>query len=59
MKPSHTQTPRNLADCTFTVGYDAIDPMSPETPIERIAGYAVAFLIGTGLALLLVAWWSS
>lgn len=25
MKPSHTTTPRSLADCTFTTGYSSVD----------------------------------
>lgn len=58
MKPSHTQAPRTLADCTFPVGYESVEPMPKETPMERFAGYLVAFLIGTGLALALVSWWS-
>ena len=60
MKPSHTQTPRNLADCTFTYGYTSVRPMAYREPTwERIAGYALAFVIGCGMAALLVAWWSS
>lgn len=60
MKPSHTQTPRTLADCTFTQGY-ATKEFSPHAePLwEVIAGYAVAVAIGVGLAAMLVVWWSS
>lgn len=60
MKTSHTQTPRTLADCTFTCGYASVRPMAYREPTwERIAGYVLAFVIGCGLAALLVAWWSS
>lgn len=60
MKPSHITTPRNLADCTFTYGYTSARPMAYREPKwERVAGYALAFGIGIGLAALLVAWWSS
>lgn len=60
MKPSHTQTPRTLADCTFTQGYTNIYPMAHREPTwERVAGYVLAVAIGVGLAALLVAWWSS
>jgi len=54
MKPSYTQTPRNFADCTWVQGYGCQEPLW-----ERVAGYALAFAIGAGLAALLVAWWSS
>lgn len=45
MKPSHTQTPRTLADCNFTTGY-AIAPQS--TTMENIAyaGAVLAMLAG-------------
>lgn len=60
MKPSHTQTPRTLADCTFTQGYTSVTPMAHREPTwQVIAGYVLAFVIGCGLAALLVAWWSS
>jgi hypothetical protein len=60
MKPSHTQTPRTLADCTFTQGYQSIQPLSHQEPTwQVIGGYVLAFVIGCGLAALLVAWWSS
>lgn len=60
MKPSHVTTPRTLADCTFTYGYASIQPMAHREPTwERFAGYALACVIGAGMAALLVAWWSS
>ena len=60
MKPSHIQTPRTLADCTFVYGYTSVRPMAHREPSwERAAGYVLAFAIGCGLAALLVAWWSS
>jgi hypothetical protein len=54
LKPSHFQTPRTLADCTFPVGYADKEPA-----YESILGYCLAVAIGVGLACLLVAWWSS
>ena len=48
MKPSHTQTPRQLADCTFVQGFASVS--SPETTFESIAGYLLAFAIGIALA---------
>jgi hypothetical protein len=60
MKPSHMTTPRTLADCTFEQGYCSIYPMAHQEPAwEKWAGIALAFVIGIGLAVLLVAWWSS
>jgi hypothetical protein len=54
MKNSNFQTPRNYADCTWVQGYGRTEPL-----LERIAGYVLSFVIGVGLACLLVAWWSS
>jgi len=54
MKNSHTQTPRNYADCEWIQGYGR-----KQTIWRRLAGYALAFAIGVGMAALLVAWWSS
>lgn len=60
MKPSHTQTPRTLADCTFTYGYASVQPMAHREPRwEKAAGYALAFAIGASLAALLVVGLSS
>ena len=60
MKPSHTTTPRNLADCTFVYGYATTRPMAHREPSwERVASWLLATAIGVGLAVLLVAWWSS
>jgi len=47
-------TPRNYADCTWVQGYGRKEPF-----LKRVAPYALAFLIGVGMAALLVAWWSS
>jgi hypothetical protein len=48
-------TPRNFADCIWVQGYSG-----RKEPIwRRAGGYALAFVIGAGLAVLLVAWWSS
>lgn len=54
LKPSHFQTPRTLAECSFPVGYADKEPIH-----ESIFGYCLALAIGVGLACLLVAWWSS
>ncbi len=54
MKQSYYTTPRNLAECTFEVGY-----AESQTPLEITLGYVLAFAMGVGLACLLVAWWSS
>jgi hypothetical protein len=48
MKPSHTQTPRTLADCTFTVGSSNLH--NDEPAWEILAGYILAIAIGVGLA---------
>jgi len=54
MKQSHYTTPRNLAECNFDIGY-----AEAESPFEIAFGYVLAFAIGVGMAMLLVAWWSS
>lgn len=60
MKPSNLTTPRTLADCSFVYGYTSVRPMAYRVATwERLAGYALALVIGVGLAALLVAWWSS
>lgn len=60
MKYSHLRTPRTLADCEFTCGYTQANPLSHREPtIELVAGYVLAIVIGVGLAVTLVAWWSS
>ncbi len=43
MKPSHLTTPRNLADCTFTMGHSNI------TTIERRGHSAVVIISIMGL----------
>lgn len=58
MKPSHTQTPRTLNECQWTPGYTSQGPQRISLR-DVIAGYALAVVIGVGLAALLVAWWSS
>lgn len=50
MKPSHTQTPRTLDECTFTSGGLSSKPSKS----EEIKGYALAFAIGIIMALCLV-----
>jgi hypothetical protein len=54
VKHSNFETPRNFADCTWVQGYGREEPLW-----ERVAGYVLAFAIGAGFAVLLVAWWSS
>jgi hypothetical protein len=51
MKPSHLQTPRNLADCTFVTGHSTMH--KSETTLETIAGYLLAIAIGVALATIL------
>lgn len=52
MKPSHLQTPRTLADCTFTYGYTSHSPSGHPTLSEFIVQAAIGLtVIGT-----LVAW---
>jgi hypothetical protein len=51
MKPSHTQTPRTLSDCTFVTGYSNIHNNEPVW--ETVAGYMLAITIGLVLASLL------
>ncbi len=45
---------RNFADCTWVQAYGR-----PEPVLEKVGGYALALVIGVGMAALLVAWWSS
>ena len=54
MKPSHTQTPRTLADCQFDVGY----PTARSEPYGRIATVAYGLLLVACLALIgvMLAW---
>lgn len=47
-------TSRNFADCTWVQGYGRSEPIW-----QKVGGYALAFVIGVGMAALLVAWWSS
>lgn len=51
MKPSHTQTPRTLAECNFTQGYQTVNFRPHAEPTWQIvAGYVLALFIGVGLA---------
>lgn len=60
MKHSHFQTPRTLADCQFTYGYASSRPMAHRVPKwEKFAGYALATVIGVGLAYALFIGWSA
>ena len=51
MKPSHTQTPRTLADCTFVTGHSTMHNAEPLW--ETVAGYLLAIAIGLIFATLL------
>ena len=51
MKPSHIQTPRTLADCTFTTGYSTARRERAIRWAEAIAGVAVFAAIGVLLGL--------
>ena len=54
MKPSHTQTPRTLADCQFDVGY----PTARAQPYGRLATVAYGLLLVCCLAFIgvMLAW---
>lgn len=54
MKPSNLTATRNFADNAWIQEYSHTEPL-----LQRLAGYALALLIGVGMAALLVAWWSS
>jgi len=51
MKPSHLQTPRTLADCTFVTGHSTMH--NEQSLWEIFAGYLLAIAIGIGFATLL------
>jgi hypothetical protein len=53
-------TPRTLADCSFTVGHQLIEHTHHrrESPAERIAGVLLATALGVIGAAALVHWWS-
>jgi ABC-type nitrate/sulfonate/bicarbonate transport system permease component len=59
MKPSNLVTPRTLNECHWTPGYQSLSSDKNESIGEIIAGYVLAFVIGVGIAVLLIAWWSS
>ena len=50
MKPSHTTTPRTLAECTFTTGYPSARSERLKAWGEAIACCAVFAAIGVMLA---------
>lgn len=53
-------TPRTLSESTFVTGYTSIHPMAHREPRwEKIAGYALAIIIGLALAAALVHGWSA
>jgi hypothetical protein len=59
MKPSHLTTPRQQSDCWFPTGNASIQPMAHrEADWEKLAGYALAFVIGIGFAAMLFFGWS-
>lgn len=55
MKPSNLTTPRTLNECHFTPGY--VTHYAEPEPNWMDVLFAV--LIGVGLAVWLVVWWSS
>ena len=57
MKQSNLTTPRTLNECHFTPGYTSEGPQR-ESLRDRIAGFALACVIGIGLAALLFYGWS-
>jgi len=54
MKPSHTQTPRTLAECSFETGY----PAARTEPYGRLATVAYGLLLFACVALIgvMLAW---
>ena len=50
MKDSHLRTPRTLSEGQWTPGYQRLQK---EPMWEAVAGYALALVIGIGLAALL------
>jgi hypothetical protein len=52
----NVNTPRTLADCEFTSGYQSARFSVKPTKGERIAGVFVAVVVGVLLALVLVHW---
>lgn len=58
MKPSNLTTPRTLNECHFTPGYTSEGPQRESLP-ERIAGFALACVIGVVLAAAMFYGWSS
>jgi hypothetical protein len=54
MKPSYFQTPRNLADCTFEVGYYSPTPKRQQTDTLGVIGSAVGAAALFGIALMLL-----
>ena len=54
MKPSHTQTPRTLAECSFETGY----PVKRQEPYGRLASVVYGLLLVACLALIgvVLAW---
>lgn len=50
MKPSHIQTPRTLAECTWTTGYSSVRPERKTHWLEVVACVAIFAGIGVLLA---------
>ena len=59
MKPSHTSTPRTLADCQWTQGYACARPEPRVGLRDTLAGAALSAAIFAALAAVLFAWWSA
>ena len=46
-----------MNECQWTPGYQSLS--SKEPLWEKVAGYVLALSIGVGMAVFMVAWWSS
>lgn len=49
MKPSHISTPRQLADCTFTVGHPQIDAVQDRGHAAVVVLSVVGLAVFAGL----------
>lgn len=54
MKPSHTQTPRNLSECTFEVGYPLV-PRQREYTLADVVYFFVLIAVFASIGVML-AW---
>ena len=49
MKPSHLTTPRQLSDCTFTVGCPEARTQGDRLPWSALVAFAAGLLVGVAL----------